>query len=150
MSDVKGVAELQRMLKRLDKGVTEKVVAKACRAAMVPMRKQAIAEAPISEETHRTYKGRLVGPGFLKRSIKLKKMRKSKSRYNRVGYTLAARKEAFYGRIVELGFTHNRTGQKIPPNPWLGRAYNKMYRDVDKDFRNKLNKIVKKHLRNTR
>lgn len=146
--EVIGVEALQRKLKKVEKAVQPKLVAQSARAALVPMMKTARANAPRGTETHRTYKGRLVAPGFLERNIKLRKMKFRDK--NRVGYSLAARGEAFYGKIIEPGFTHKggrkKLGKqtKIPADPWLGKAERQHSSSVDRDFRRALLKRINK------
>jgi len=136
-----GVKELQQKLRRIQDTTQEKIVAQSIRAAMVPMMKAARANAPQGKDTHRTYKGRLVAPGFLKRNIKLKKIRYRDK--TRAGYSLAARGEAFYGKILEKGFTH-RGGKQVRANPWLGRAERANRSRIDQGFRQQLLKRINK------
>lgn len=139
---VVGIDELLHMLSDIQESVQPKIVAQAARSAMLPMLRQARALAPEGDETHRTYKGRLVAPGFLKRNIRLRKM-KFKDK-NRVGYSLAARGEAFYGKILEVGFKPAKSGKKIAGRPWLGKAEAMTADDVDKSFRAELLKRIER------
>jgi len=125
--EVVGVRDLQRRLKAIDKSIQPKIVAQAARAAMIPMMKEARANAPQGKKTHRTYKGRLVAPGFLKRNIKLRKMKLRSKEH--IGYSLAARKEAWYGKLIETGF------KGIPGKSWLGRADRTHGNQVSANFR---------------
>ena len=109
---IDGMKELQRKIAEIQNETSPALTAASLRAALKPMQEAAISNAPLGDKAHRSYKGRLLSPGFLKRNIKLKKI-KGKN----VGYTLAARDEAFYGRIIEYGF------KGVPGNEWLGGAY---------------------------
>lgn len=136
VGEVIGVRKLQQRLNRIDQSTQVKFVAQSLRAAMVPMMKKARSEAPQGDEPHRTYKGRLVAPGFLKRNIKLRRM-KFKDR-SRVGYSLAARGEAFYGRLREAGTKYQKS------DPWLGRAEQATGDRVTNDFKLQLLKRIQR------
>ena len=134
--EVIGVEALKKKLDGIKEELHPKLVAQSVRASMVPMMKQARQNAPQGKDVHRTYKGRLVAPGFLKRNIKLRKMKfKDKTK---VGYSLAARKEAFYGKIIEQGF------RDVSAKPWLGEAYNSTKSQVESNFRRALLKRIEK------
>lgn len=134
--EVVGAKQLVKKLQAIQKECQPKIVAQAVRAAMVPMMQEARANAPKGKRTHRTYKGRLVAPGFLKRNIKLRKMKfKDKSR---VGYSLKARGEAWYGSLVETGHGNAK------PKPWLGKAYRSKSEEVDSRFRQEMLKRINK------
>lgn len=149
--EVIGVVDLLKHLKAIENEMQPKLVAQAIRAAMVPTLKQARANAPKGDKPHRTYKGRLVAPGFLKRNIRLKKMKfKDKGR---VGYSLGARGEAFYGyQFIERGFTHKggfkkKTGRATPikPNPWLGKAEKATEQNLGANFRRELLRRINRY-----
>ena len=109
---IDGMKELQRKIDEIQKETSVDFTNKSLRAALKPMTDDAISSAPLGDKAHRSSKGRMLAPGFLKRNIKLKKIKGKNA-----GYTLAARGDAFYGRIIELGF-RSRTS-----DPWLGEAY---------------------------
>lgn len=129
-----GVSEMKRKLSIIIEETDPKLTAQALRAAMKPMLSAARANAPSGKDAHRTYKGRLVSPGFLKRNIKLKKL-KSRDK-SRAGYGLWAQGEAFYGGIIESGAKHIRT------NPWLGKAYKEHKDGVERSFKDELSKRI--------
>lgn len=157
MNDVVGVKELQKKLAGLDTKLSHKVLAQSVRAAMVPLRNEAIQNAPRGDDAHRTHKGRLVPPGYLKQNIKLKKMRIRDKRI--AGYTLAARGEAWYGKLYETGWTARgpkkkgklsfRKGKatKVPGKPWLGKALKSRGDQVQANLIKELNKRIKKALK---
>lgn len=99
MAKIEGLKELSRQLEQLGKELGTKTLRNATRAAMVPTHKKIQALAPVGKKAHKTYKGRLVAPGFLKRNIKLK----SSSRKGIITASIAAKDEAFYGMFLALG-----------------------------------------------
>jgi len=91
---VKGLAELDRRLAALGGALGQKVLRNAARAAMTPVLKAARAAAPKGTEAHRTYKGRLVAPGFASRNLRVITYRNRQT--GKVGALLGVRKEAYY------------------------------------------------------
>ena len=166
---VLGVKELQKKLTNVGEKASHKVMAKALRKAMVPLRNEAIKNAPKGDEAHKTYKGRLVAPGYLKQNIKLKKMRAKNKRF--AGYTLAARGEAWYGQLIETGWrpggrskavkaasrrfvgglsdfqlkkAGDTRGGKVKGRPWLGKAWRKHKDSVKQRMLENIAKELKK------
>lgn len=133
-AEILGMRELSRKISAMAAETSPKVTAQALRAAIKPMLDAARQNAPVGKEAHRTYKGRLVAPGFLKRNVKLKKLRRRDK--NNVAYGLWAQGEAWYGQIVEAG----RKGRK--GNPWLGRAYSAHKDEVLKNFEEQMSKKI--------
>jgi HK97 gp10 family phage protein len=109
---VEGLKELSRKLEALGERAGGKALRNATAAAMRPVRKEAKASAPVGVVPHKTYKGRQVFPGFLKRSVILRTRlsRDRKTAYAHVG----VKAEAFYGvQFVERGTS------RFPRRPWL-------------------------------
>ena len=134
---VVGVDELIRKMHNIAEAVKPKIVAQSLRAAMVPMLKDARANAPTGKRAHKTYKGRLVAPGFLKRNIGLKKLRRRDKSIQ--AYGLWAQKEGFYGGFVEQGIAGESS---TTPNPWLGKAYSKNIDGVQSKFLQEMSKRI--------
>lgn len=114
---LEGVKALSAQLDNLKKGLDVKVMRAAVRAGIKPAFERAAQTIPIGKDVHRTYKGRLVAPGFSKRSLRIvTKVTKSGGVYN-VSAALGVRREAFYAVLfTELGTS------KIPAHPWLRPA----------------------------
>ena len=93
--EIKGLKELDDLLH----GVSDKVAAQYLRSSLLqattPTKRRMKAMAPVGKKAHKTYKGRLVPPGYLKESIKRKTgIFKDKSgAYCLIG----VEPEAFYG-----------------------------------------------------
>lgn len=110
--NVKGLRELDAKLAALGAAVGGKVMQQALRAAMRPVLNDARAAAPEGTELHRTYRGRLVAPGFGKRSVRLVVTKPKRGGTFRAA--LGVRREAFYmTQFVELGTS------KMAAKPWL-------------------------------
>lgn len=83
----------------------------------------------------KTYKGRLVAPGFTSRSI-VRSSRLSRDK-TFVKVSLGVRKEAFYAlQFIELGTS------KIPKRPWLEPSFRSSIGQVDVDFQQRLRKLI--------
>lgn len=115
-SAVKGLRELDAKLAALGVAAGEKVMRQALRAAMRPVLEAAKTAAPEGTELHRTYRGRLVAPGFGKRSVRL--VIAKPGRDGKFRAALGVRREAFYMlQFVELGTS------KMAAQPWLTPAF---------------------------
>lgn len=111
-----GFKELDQKLRELaDPKEQGKVLRAAAAAAGRKVAKQAKANIPVGTRAHTTYKGRLVSPGFARRSIRVK-TRLSRSKQS-VSVKIGVKREAFYAaQFIELGTA------KIAARPWLRPA----------------------------
>lgn len=136
-SALEGVAELTRKLDALGKLEEGKALRAAVRAGIKPATERAKAMAPVGEVAHKTYKGRLVAPGFLRRSIRsVTKLSKDKQKATAL---LGVRAEAFYGvQFVELGTS------RMPASPWLRPAFEATQTEQQKALAASLKKSVEK------
>lgn len=119
-AELLGVRELSRKLDSLARNVRGPVLRKAATAATKPVLDAARGLIPVNkvEELHRTYKGRLVAPGFAKRSIAAKVTLSQDGRA--VFASMGVKREAFYAvSFVELGTS------KMAAQPWLRPAFEK-------------------------
>jgi hypothetical protein len=69
-SELTGVKELTRKLNQLDVKTAVKTLRSALFKATTPVVRQMKSAVPVGTQAHRTYRKRLVAPGFSKRSIK--------------------------------------------------------------------------------
>lgn len=113
MAKIEGLRELSKQLDKLGKELGTKTLRNASRAAMSPTHKKIKALTPVGKRAHRTYKGRLVAPGFLKRSIKLG----SRAKRGVVTASISAKPEAFYGMFLVIGT------EKIPARDFFFRVF---------------------------
>jgi HK97 gp10 family phage protein len=88
----------------------------AVRSAIQPALERARTLMPVGVDAHRTYKGRLVQPGFARRSIRaVVSVSRDKKTASAI---LGVKAEAFYAaQFVELGTS------KTPAKPWLRPAF---------------------------
>lgn len=88
----------------------------AVRAGIKAAYTAAQARIPVGDQAFRTYTGRLVGPGFAKRNIRvISVLSKDKTTATAI---LGVRKEAYYAvQFVELGTS------KMAAQPWLRPAF---------------------------
>lgn len=136
-----GLDELSKALKRLEPRKQRNAITNAVRAAMKPVEKEAKATVPVGTVPHKTYKGRLVGPGFASRNVRrvVKRSRDGLSFSAIVG----VRSEAFYAvQFWEWGsYGRKRT-------PWLSNAMDRRRAEVSKLLRRELKeKIIKQAIK---
>lgn len=93
-SGLEGVAALSVQLKRLGSGMSVPILRAAVRAGIKPARDRWIQKIWKGKGPHRTYKGRLVAPGFSSRQIRI--VTKAEAGGQRVSAALGVRREAFY------------------------------------------------------
>jgi len=134
-SNVEGLDQLNKQLNELGKQLAAKALRSALMSATLPTVKEAKVRAPVGTLPHKTYKGRVVAPGFLSRSLG------RKSRVNKDGtgasVSIGVRNEAFYGvQFLELGTS------KIPKRPWLVPAYEATYKQGLEIFKAELRKRI--------
>lgn len=113
---LEGVAELTRKLDQLGRLEDGKALRAGVRAGGRVVVKKAKELIPKGVDAHRTYRGRLVAPGFASRSIRaITVLSKDKQKASAV---IGVRLEAFYAvQFVELGTS------KMAKQPWLKPAF---------------------------
>ncbi len=90
-----------------------KVLRKVVRAAFKPTYQAALVAIPVGTVMHRTYRGRIVAPGFAKSTLKLKTSVSKDKQMARA--TIGVGAEAFY--VMQFVELFGQYGQ--PPRPWL-------------------------------
>jgi HK97 gp10 family phage protein len=107
-SQLEGVANALAQLKAAGQVSEERVLRQTVRAAAKPVLREMESRAPVGAVMHETYKGRLVAPGFLRRSVRMVVTR-IKNGAGSVAAIFGVRKEAFYGvSFVERGTVKQR------------------------------------------
>jgi len=118
-----GTKELSTKLSRLGSSLGTKTLRSAALKSTTPVVRKMRNKAPVGNEAHRTFKGRLVAPGFLKRSIR------KKSRIDRatgkVSVVIGVLAEAFYGiAFLDKGVNVTSRGKRsIKPYTIRGRNW---------------------------
>jgi hypothetical protein len=113
-----GFADLSKALRELDPRKQVNAIRNALRASLKETKKTAERLAPVGERSHKTYKGRLVAPGFAKRNININ-TRVSRDKY-RINATIGTKNEAFY---IRQWLEKGNPGRGIVAQPWLRPAY---------------------------
>jgi HK97 gp10 family phage protein len=106
-SQLEGVRETYAQIRALGEVQETRVLRSAVREAGKPILREMVSRAPVGALMHRTYKGRFVAPGFLRRSLRMVVTRIKKT--GSIAAIFGARKEAFYGpQFVERGTVKQR------------------------------------------
>lgn len=115
-SRLDGMGDAYAQLKALGEVQEARVIRAALREAGKPILREMVSRAPVGDDIHRTYKGRLVAPGFLKRSIRFIVTRVKKT--GAMFAVFGVRHEAFYGpAFLERGTV------KRAADPWMVPAF---------------------------
>jgi len=144
-SSLEGLANLDAKLKELaDPKINSTVLRAGAVAGMRKVLAQAKATVPVGKVAHKTYKGRIVAPGFASRSLRVKGgvSRDKQSAYALLGVA----PEAFYAvQFVELGTA------KMPAHPWLRPAFESTIDEAQAALRDamyqRINKVLAKRLK---
>lgn len=120
-----GFDELDKLMKELGAAASGKALRQSVSFAVTPVLQQARKTAPKGSEAHRTYKGRLVAPGFLSRNIN-RKMFLSRTK-NFASGSVAPMGEAWYGRLFSGTVPRplkTKTGSRdFPTDDYLAEAF---------------------------
>jgi HK97 gp10 family phage protein len=113
---LEGASELAAQLRELGKAVSGRVLKQAVTEAMMPTYRKALATVPVGDRPHKTYKGRMVEPGFAQQNLRLKPW-VSKDKQSAAAM-VGVNPEAYYVlQFIELGTS------SIPAAPWLTPAF---------------------------
>lgn len=135
VAEIEGLKELSEKLARLGKDLGGKSLRQAASASVTPVMRQLRAAAPVGSKAHKTYKGRIVAPGFLKRSIA--KRTKLDRRKGSAFVTIGVKREAFYGvSFIESG-TRN-----LDPQPWFVRTFETNQQTIESGLKSELKKRI--------
>jgi HK97 gp10 family phage protein len=125
---VEGLKELQDKLRGLGAGMAARQLRGAAKDALERTETVARARAPVGDQIHKTYKGRVVTPGFAARSIKRAALWDRARNVARAVVGVAS--EAFYA----LSFVERGTS-RAPAQPWLVPAFHATSGQVLADFK---------------
>lgn len=143
-SQLEGVADLTTKLTELGAKVAGKELRGTVKAAIETALHAARVNIPVGSEPHKTYKGRIVTPGFALASIdtKIGLEKKTGTAYALLG----VRPEAFYA----LAFRELGTATQAA-DPWLRPAFEEsedaMLRTIASELRDRVEKVAKRRAR---
>lgn len=147
---IEGLIELGRKLNRLSTTVAGKALRNATASAVLPAFKAIKAAAPVGNGGHKTYKGRTVAPGFLKRSVR----RKSRFKNGKATVLIGVKPEAFYGvQFLDRGIeVDSRKGKsiksyKISGRNWMKQSFIEKRREIESRFKQKMKAAIEKATR---
>ena len=134
---LEGFKELSDKLAELGKVAGSKAFRSAAMASMLPALRAAQAAAPVGQKAHRTYKGRIVAPGFTRRNVKRKSLLSRDK--TKATILLGVAGEAFYAlQFLELGTAH------ISKRPWLEPAFRSSVPQILQRLEEKLKAQIEK------
>lgn len=137
MTDViKGFDQFEKNIKKLkNPRKVRNLCKKSINFALTPVVKQVRANVPVAKEAHKTYKGRIVSPGFASRSVRKQTKNSKKQGVLGVGF-VGFTKEAWYMKLYEHGYTH-KGGKVFAPLHFMKNAYNHNKKLMAERFRQK-------------
>lgn len=159
-----GMSEILKAFKGMKAAAQVKVMRKSLNAALNPAIKELRASAPKGSKPHKTYKGRVVPPGFLSRSV-IKSTRISKDKKQVFG-NVRMKSEAWYGSLLEHGWRPGKRSKdvkraskkgslsdsklkslgdnrrKIQGNKWFSKSIKRAEENVSKAYADKMFKEI--------
>jgi len=138
---VEGLAEVNRKLAELQRKTGRKVLRSALVNATTPAVRQMKMAVPVGTVAHRTYEGRLVSPGFLKRSIR----RVSSKTKTGASVRIGVRREAFYG--VEFIESGKDLRHRAAAHPWFKVSFEAKAPEMTRRFASQLRSKIEEAAR---
>lgn len=140
-SQLEGVRELTGQLTELGAKLATRELRGTVKTALGEAEHKARARMPQGSEPHKTYRGRLVSPGFALSTLHIEVS--LNKRTGAVVATLGVGREAFYVvQFVELGTAD------MPAQPWLRPSFEEsedaMLRSIADELRQRIEKIAKR------
>lgn len=134
--EIVGVDKLARQLKELGEVAGGRALRSALFTASLPVLREIQAAAPVGTQEHRTKKGRLVAPGFLRRNIRRKAIL---SRDKTTATVLVGpSNEAFYAQFLEKGTS------TITARPFIEPAFARSAQAATDRFIRELRALIKR------
>lgn len=118
-----GMKDLADKLAMLGTTLGGKTLRQSLMNATTPLVKKIKLAVPVGTEIHKTYKGNIVSPGFLKRSIK--RVSRFNKRFGSASVRIGVRREAFYGiNFLDRGINvTQRKGKPVKPYSITGTSW---------------------------
>lgn len=141
---LEGVADLTKKLIDIAGAMAPKELRGTVKGAIEEAEHLARARIPQGSEPHKTYRGRLVSPGFAVSTLHVETYINKKT--GSAGAALGTSREAFYATLfVELGTVNT------PAQPWLRPSFEEsqdpMLRRIADELRRRVEKIAKRRAR---
>ena len=135
-SKIIGFEKLHKQLSDMGAAAGGKALRSATLGSSLPALRAIQLAAPVGTRPHRSYKGRLVMPGFLKRHIRrMSFLSRDRTRaYVLIGPT----QEAFYAQFLELG------KKGFARRPFMEPAFQASIPQVRERMREKLKQLIDK------
>jgi len=141
-SGLEGTAVLSKKLKQLGAAYTVPILRAAVRAGMRPAQKKWIETMWRGNGAHRTYKGRLVAPGFGSRSTRI--VTKAEPGGQVVSAALGVRKEAFYHvQFIERELGRSKHVAQPSLRAAMASTLDEQQAALAKKLRERIDKIVR-------
>jgi HK97 gp10 family phage protein len=142
--EIKGLKELDDVLKTFPEKVQRRCIASACFAGATVWREGAKGRVPVRSTPSgpiRMNKGGTKGrlPGFLRASIRVWK-RRGMAGGPTVSYGVGTRGYAFYGRFLEFGTS------KMAARPWLRPAVDALAGWAVEAMRSRMEQLIKRYV----
>jgi len=155
-----GLEALTKQLSELETQLSGRVLKNAVKSALLPAEKAMKLAVPVGKKAHRTYKGNLVSPGFLKRSIRRRVY--IDRRNGKVVGIIGVKAEAFYGvHFLDDGITvtkrrtRTKSGKRkkvqvkpyrITGKSWFVKSFIMNRSNIEQRLKEQLQKGIKKAL----
>jgi len=158
VSKIEGIENALKQFAKLETGLATKTVRSASMQSTTPIFRKMKAKIPVGSKAHKTYRKRLVGPGFAKRSLK---RRSRVLRNGRVLVTIGVINEAFYAinfhdqgvKNISTRRIKGKRGKQsikpydIPARHWFKRVFeqgqNAMTKQFSNVFRKKIDQVTR-------
>jgi hypothetical protein len=142
-SGLEGVAELSRQLSGLGAAFSVPILRAAVRAGMKPAQTRWIDTIWRGNTAHRTYKGRLVAPGFSSRNTRI--VTRAEPGGTRVSAALGVRKEAFYAvQFIERELGNSKHTAQPSLRAAMSSTINEQQAALAAKLRDRIDKLVPK------
>lgn len=140
-SGLEGVAELSRQLSQLGAAFSVPILRAAVRAGIKPAQKRWVETIWKGNQPHRTYKGRLVAPGFSSRNTRV--VTKAEPGGTIVSAALGVRREAFYAvQFIERELGNSKHVAKPSLRAAMADTKDEQEAALAEKLRDRINKLV--------
>lgn len=145
MAKIDGVEELARQLTAMGQKTGLAALRKAVRYAFKPVLDDVRNTSHVSKAPHKTYKGRMVAPGYMRRSfVTITTVDK------RTGSAIAgihvkkARRDAWYYMMVAKGWTRPRDNARWPGSDFMTSALSGNRAEIEARLEDRLRHLIAK------